>query len=163
MAFNNSQREFIGRLNTILPAAEAAKEPPESFNYEAELAMFTNTEFFDFDVGHSTDFQHPAFPFNATSGADQKPLEYLAGKCGLPLGFLSPSPGVVCCAHLIPTPTPPFSAMGCAHVRLGCRSFKNSLPHSPQPHATLLADTLWVCRPNHATSRDSLSLAFQKI
>jgi hypothetical protein len=109
MAYN-SQRgpnvsEFIARLNTILPAAEAAKEAPESFNYEAELAMFTNTEFFDFDVGHSTDYQHPAFPFNAASGADQKPLEYLAGEYGPPLSFFSPSlcaiPVAVCCAYLI--------------------------------------------------------------
>ena len=49
-----STTEYIRDLNTI-PPQETTKE--ENFTMESDLAMFTNTEFFDIDSGQNTDFQ----------------------------------------------------------------------------------------------------------
>jgi hypothetical protein len=58
MAYNGHRgpnvSEFIANLNAIPPAQELAE--PE-FNFDADLAMFTNTTFFDFDLGHNADLQ----------------------------------------------------------------------------------------------------------
>lgn len=43
--------QYIANLNTIPPATDATAQPTQEFpNFEDELAMFTNTQFFDFDV-----------------------------------------------------------------------------------------------------------------
>ncbi|KAI9729928.1 MAG: hypothetical protein M1818_008368 [Claussenomyces sp. TS43310] len=57
--------EFIANLNAIPPAQDMANQ--ESFNLDDDLAMFTNTQFFDFDVGHDADLQPSNFDFNAQS------------------------------------------------------------------------------------------------
>lgn len=64
----NAQRgpnvsEFIANLNTIPSAQEIAGQGQEDFNLENELAMFTNTQFFDFDLGQDTDLQPESFDF----------------------------------------------------------------------------------------------------
>jgi hypothetical protein len=72
--------EFIANLNAIPSAQEVGSEAPENFNYEAELAMFTNTEFVDFDIGQNTDYQPTNFDFNVPSEVDQKTMDFLPGK-----------------------------------------------------------------------------------
>lgn len=42
-------------LNTV-----HTNEPPEDFNFETDLELFTNTNFHDFDTGVQTDFSQPA-------------------------------------------------------------------------------------------------------
>ncbi|PNY26968.1 Regulatory protein cys-3, partial [Tolypocladium capitatum] len=52
--------QYLRDLNTISPQETT---PVENFNMEDDLALFTNTQFFDFDSGQNMDFQaHPAKP-----------------------------------------------------------------------------------------------------
>ncbi|OCK81739.1 hypothetical protein K432DRAFT_294820 [Lepidopterella palustris CBS 459.81] len=70
--------QYIANLNTIPPAQEMATDP--LLNIEDDLALFTNTEFFDFDAGHIPDVPAPveydrsveqrARRLNASSGRD---------------------------------------------------------------------------------------------
>lgn len=49
--------QYLRELNTI-----PAQDPPaadEAFGMEDDLAMFTNTQFFDFDSGQNTDYNAP--------------------------------------------------------------------------------------------------------
>ncbi|KAI9833466.1 MAG: hypothetical protein M1819_003624 [Sarea resinae] len=53
--------QYIANLNTIPSPQDIATQQPESFNLEDDLAMFTNTQFFDFDIveppeGVTTDY-----------------------------------------------------------------------------------------------------------
>jgi hypothetical protein len=51
---------FLRDLNTVGP--DTAQDD-EAFKIEEDLAMFTNTQFFDFESGQNTDFQaHPLKP-----------------------------------------------------------------------------------------------------
>lgn len=50
--------EFIANLNAIPSAQDLAAQ--QDFNFDDDLAMFTNTTFFDFDLGHSADLQPQA-------------------------------------------------------------------------------------------------------
>ncbi|PMB71541.1 hypothetical protein BM221_001631 [Beauveria bassiana] len=45
---------YLRDLNTISPQEGSVDE---NFNIEGDLALFTNTEFFDFETGQNTDFQ----------------------------------------------------------------------------------------------------------
>ncbi|WYZ37386.1 hypothetical protein EsH8_II_000892 [Colletotrichum jinshuiense] len=47
---------YLRDLNTVKEPGSAAEE---NFTFEDDLAMFTNTQFFDFDSGRHTDFQAP--------------------------------------------------------------------------------------------------------
>lgn len=47
--------EYIANLNAIPSAADVPND--EEFNLDADLAMFTNTQFFDYDLGQDTDLQ----------------------------------------------------------------------------------------------------------
>lgn len=46
--------QYLRDLNTISPQEGSVDE---NFNIEGDLALFTNTEFFDFETGQNTDFQ----------------------------------------------------------------------------------------------------------
>lgn len=51
--------QYLRELDTINPQDNTE----DNFNIDADLALFTNTQFFDFDSGQNTDFQaHPAKP-----------------------------------------------------------------------------------------------------
>jgi hypothetical protein len=92
MAGYNGQRgpnvsEFIANLNAIPPAQDMAGQGHENFNLDDELAMFTNTQFFDFDLGQDADLQPSNFDFNAQSrvatdikGLDMKGLDFTQGR-----------------------------------------------------------------------------------
>ncbi|PNP50892.1 hypothetical protein THARTR1_08513 [Trichoderma harzianum] len=53
--------QYLRDLNTISPTDTTAVEEPFN-NMEEDLALFTNTQFFDFDSGQNTDFQAQAQP-----------------------------------------------------------------------------------------------------
>jgi len=53
--------EYIANLNAIPSAHDLANQNQENFNLEDDLAMFTNTQFFDFDLGQDADLQPAAF------------------------------------------------------------------------------------------------------
>lgn len=72
--------EYVANLNMTPSAQDLAS--PDNLNFEEELAMFTNTQFFDFDLGQNTDL-HPSLdmPQNEASGGntsteDFKPLDF---------------------------------------------------------------------------------------
>jgi hypothetical protein len=46
--------QYVANLNTIPSAHDVATQQQEGFSLEDDLAMFTNTEFFDFDLGENT-------------------------------------------------------------------------------------------------------------
>lgn len=53
--------QYLRDLNTVSPQADALED--SSLNFEEDLTIFTNTQFFDFDSGQNTDFQaQPAKP-----------------------------------------------------------------------------------------------------
>ncbi|KAI9815098.1 MAG: hypothetical protein M1827_002941 [Pycnora praestabilis] len=45
--------QYIANLNTIPSAHDLATQQQEGFNLEDDLAMFTNTQFFDYDLGQA--------------------------------------------------------------------------------------------------------------
>ena len=70
--------EFIANLNAIPSAEDLAAQP--DYNFDADLAMFTNTTFFDFDLGQDADLQPQAdLRFNdQTAQYGQQTVEPLA-------------------------------------------------------------------------------------
>jgi hypothetical protein len=48
--------QYLRELHTIPEQDSAAAE---SFNMDDDLAMFTNTQFFDYDSGQNTDYNAP--------------------------------------------------------------------------------------------------------
>lgn len=52
--------EYIANLNAI-PSAQDLQSAQDNFNLDDELAMFTNTQFFDFDLGQDADLQATNF------------------------------------------------------------------------------------------------------
>lgn len=76
--------EYIANLNAIPPtAAEITND--EEVNFDAELAMFTNTQFFDYDLGQDTDLQSTNFGVDgqqdgqavAPDSVDMKSLDFM--------------------------------------------------------------------------------------
>jgi hypothetical protein len=77
--------EFIANLNTFPPGQDMTGQSHENFNLDDELAMFTNTQFFDFDLGQDADLQPSSFDFNAQSKVapattDIKALDFTQGR-----------------------------------------------------------------------------------
>jgi hypothetical protein len=88
--------QYIDDLNAIPSPYDQALQQQQrqqnSFSLDEELALFTNTEFFDFDK--FTDFGLPNFepvedakpqeavPDQTAQTADMKFLDFLNGKCG---------------------------------------------------------------------------------
>lgn len=48
--------QYLRELNTI-PTTQDSTTAEDAFALDDDLAMFTNTQFFDFDSGQNTDFQ----------------------------------------------------------------------------------------------------------
>jgi len=83
--------EFIQNLNAIPSQQEMANQNQENFNLDDDLAMFTNTQFFDFDLGQDADLQPSNFTFDAASRtepvappSEHKPLDFIAGDFAFP-------------------------------------------------------------------------------
>ena len=66
--------EYVANLNAIHPEQELQQD---NINFEDDLALFTNTNFYDFDLGQNADLQ-PSFDSNAHNGEgmDMKPLDF---------------------------------------------------------------------------------------
>ena len=45
--------QYVANLNTIPSAHDIATQQQDDFGLEDDLALFTNTEFFDFDLGQN--------------------------------------------------------------------------------------------------------------
>ncbi|OIW27580.1 hypothetical protein CONLIGDRAFT_440504 [Coniochaeta ligniaria NRRL 30616] len=74
MASFNSRRgpnvsQYLRELHTIPEQDTAAGE---TFNMDDDLAMFTNTQFFDFDSGQNTDYNAPPLKPETTEAAPQQ-------------------------------------------------------------------------------------------
>jgi len=82
--------EYIANLNAIPSTQEGAGAHPEGFNLEEDLAMFTNTQFFDFDLGHDADLQPPSTSYDghnaraSTDGLEMKPIDFLNSDFSFP-------------------------------------------------------------------------------
>lgn len=75
-----ASNDFIANLNMAAPALLSGQDfmPPED-SLEADLAMFTNTNFFDFDAGQHANLQAPTYERPAEE--ELKTLDFdLAGK-----------------------------------------------------------------------------------
>ncbi|KUJ06582.1 uncharacterized protein LY89DRAFT_406120 [Mollisia scopiformis] len=84
--------EYIANLNAIPPTAAEATNDDDELNFDADLAMFTNTQFFDYDLGQDTDLQSTNFGVDGQDGAptvapdsvDLKSLEFMNGDFSFP-------------------------------------------------------------------------------
>ena len=85
--------QYLADLNTI-PSPTDANQQQENYNLEDDLALFTNTEFFDFDLGSNIEQQPPVAFGTASeehirrenasakaSNGNAKALDLNAGKC----------------------------------------------------------------------------------
>lgn len=98
MAYNGrtgpNVSEYIANLNAIPSATDLSND--EEFNLDADLAMFTNTQFFDYDLGHDTDLQAAGDGHAqgrgqegtvAPDNVDMNSLEFMNGKLFLSFVF----------------------------------------------------------------------------
>lgn len=77
--------EYIANLNAIPSASDLPNE--DEFSLDADLAMFTNTQFFDYDLGTDTDLQPTNQGVDGQDGrtvapdnVDLNSLEFMNGK-----------------------------------------------------------------------------------
>ncbi|PSS17041.1 hypothetical protein M430DRAFT_141734 [Amorphotheca resinae ATCC 22711] len=92
MAYNERRgpnvSEYVANLNAIPTPQELQSSNADNFNLDDELAMFTNTQFFDFDAGQDTDLQLGGFGVDGQGrnpvqdNLDIKPLDFSQGACG---------------------------------------------------------------------------------
>jgi hypothetical protein len=89
MAYNGHRgpnvSEFIANLNSIPSAQDMANQNQDNFNLDDDLAMFTNTQFFDFDLGQDADLQPSTFDFNeqgrgVNTSTQVKGMDFIAGR-----------------------------------------------------------------------------------
>jgi len=89
MAAYNGRRapnvsEYIANLNAIPTAQDLANQSQDNFNLDEELAMFTNTQFFDFDLDQDADLQPTNYGIDGqTRGNTTAPQNDMKG-----LGFI---------------------------------------------------------------------------
>lgn len=67
--------QYIANLNTIPSAAESAIQP-DFGNFQEELDLFTNTQFFDYDLDETAPTQSPEIAF--TTAEQPRPQQALA-------------------------------------------------------------------------------------
>ena len=80
--------QYLANLNAIPSAHEIANQQQEPYAIDDELALFTNTEFYDFDLEHiehnpvEYDHSHEERSRSEHAGthkSNQKPLEFVNG------------------------------------------------------------------------------------
>jgi len=76
---------FIANLNAIPTSQDLHSSNADNFSLDDDLAMFTNTQFFDFDLGQDADLQPTDYDARgghtlATDSDDLKPLDFIQGK-----------------------------------------------------------------------------------
>jgi hypothetical protein len=119
MAYNGrtgpNVSEYIANLNAIPSATDLPND--DEFNLDADLAMFTNTQFFDYDLGQDTDLQAADLGGDghgqgqegavAPDSVDMNSLEFMNGKHLFHLYFaLSLSVNILSFGTRVPRPTP---------------------------------------------------------
>jgi hypothetical protein len=83
--------QYIATLNTIPSAHDIASQQQEAFGLEDDLALFTNAQFFDFDMGENQtlvdcDPEHEIRARRENAAAHKhgsKGLDFLNGKRGI--------------------------------------------------------------------------------
>lgn len=77
----SNMSEYIANLNMAPPTQDLPNG--SEFNMDDELAMFTNTQFFDFDLGQDANLQPTNFDRSTTEN-ELKPLDFdLNGEQGV--------------------------------------------------------------------------------
>lgn len=74
--------EYIANLNAIPTAQDIQGSTQDNF-VDDDLALFTNTQFFDFDLGHEADLAPGSFADGqpAADNFDGEGLDYTPGQC----------------------------------------------------------------------------------
>jgi hypothetical protein len=65
--------EYIANLNAVPSAQDLQNSNADNFNLDDDLAMFTNTQFFDFDLGQDADLQPDLQPNYGVEGREVAP------------------------------------------------------------------------------------------
>jgi hypothetical protein len=79
--------EYVANLNAIPSAQDLQSSNADNYNLDDELAMFTNTQFFDFDAGQEADLHLGGFGSEGPARAaapeskEMTPLDFLQGAC----------------------------------------------------------------------------------
>jgi hypothetical protein len=79
--------EYVANLNAIPSAQDLQSSNADNYNLDDELAMFTNTQFFDFDAGQEADLHLGGFGSEGAARAaapeskEMTPLDFLQGAC----------------------------------------------------------------------------------
>jgi len=81
--------QYIANLNAIPTAQDLQNSNQDNFNIDDDLAMFTNTQFFDFDVGHDAGLEGDNFDglggqSVASDTMDLKALDFTSGDFTFP-------------------------------------------------------------------------------
>jgi len=71
--------QYIANLNTIPSASDMAAPQQDFANFDDDLALFTNTQFFDFDMNEAAAEMPSQMRFDASSrqGQNAKPMEFI--------------------------------------------------------------------------------------
>lgn len=75
--------EYVANLNAIPSAQDLQSSSADNFNLDDELAIFTNTQFYDFDSGNDVDIQLGGFASESPAHPTVAPEKEMA-----PLDFL---------------------------------------------------------------------------
>lgn len=67
--------EFIANLNAIPTAQDLAAQQHQDFNFDDDLALFTNATFFDFDIGQDADLQPSTLGFDGQQRGEAQPQQ----------------------------------------------------------------------------------------
>lgn len=71
--------EFIANLNAIPTAQDLRYSNAENYDLDEELAMFTNTQFYEVDYPQDVDLQAPFEPSSHEAGGELKSLGFTQG------------------------------------------------------------------------------------
>ncbi|KFZ04218.1 hypothetical protein V502_10317 [Pseudogymnoascus sp. VKM F-4520 (FW-2644)] len=91
--YQNGQRgpnvaEFIANLNAIPTAQDLAAQQQQDFNFDDDLAMFTNATFFDFDIGQDADLQPATLGFDGQQRGGDAQLQSTQNMAKANMDFL---------------------------------------------------------------------------
>jgi hypothetical protein len=70
--------EYVANLNAIPSAQDLQSSNADNFNLDDELAMFTNTQFYDFDAGNDADIHLGGFGSDGTARGTIAPEKEMA-------------------------------------------------------------------------------------
>jgi len=147
MSFNGRRgpnvSEYIANLNAI-PSAQDIQNSQDNFNLDDDLAMFTNTQFFDFDVGHAAGL--PEENFDALGGQsaasetmEMKPLDFTNGDFTFPdfsfqpQGFETHAPPAIQTTNVYPSSSAGSPQSGLISPQVGEKR-KASTPGDGEPY-----------------------------